>query len=51
MTCDLREGDIDPLGGGTVKLIPDHKDAPTRYTRKLIHGIRPSGNLYAEDTK
>jgi hypothetical protein len=25
VTCDLREGDIDPVGGGTVKLTPDHK--------------------------
>ena len=23
--CDLREGDIDPVGGGTVRLTPDHK--------------------------
>lgn len=23
--CWLREGDIDPVGGGTVKLTPDHK--------------------------
>jgi len=23
--CGLREGDIDPIGGGTVKLTPDHK--------------------------
>jgi hypothetical protein len=25
ITCALREGDIDPVGGGTVKLTPDHK--------------------------
>jgi len=25
ITCGLREGDIDPVGGGTVKLTPDHK--------------------------
>ena len=24
-TCGLREGDVDPVGGGTVKLTPDHK--------------------------
>jgi hypothetical protein len=24
-TCGLRDGDIDPIGGGTVKLTPDHK--------------------------
>lgn len=24
-TCSLRNGDIDPIGGGTVKLTPDHK--------------------------
>ena len=24
-TCGLRDGDIDPVGGGTVKLTPDHK--------------------------
>lgn len=23
--CGLREGDIDPIGGGTVRLTPDHK--------------------------
>ncbi len=23
--CGLREGDIDPVGGGTVRLTPDHK--------------------------
>lgn len=23
--CDLRKGDIDPVGGGTVRLTPDHK--------------------------
>ena len=25
ITCGLRGGDIDPVGGGTVKLTPDHK--------------------------
>jgi len=25
VTCGLRDGDIDPVGGGTVKLTPDHK--------------------------
>ena len=25
VTCDLRSGDIDPVGGGTVKLTPDHR--------------------------
>lgn len=24
--CGLRQGDIDPVGGGTVKLTPDHKN-------------------------
>lgn len=24
-TCGLKEGEIDPVGGGTVKLTPDHK--------------------------
>jgi len=24
-TCGLKNGDIDPIGGGTVKLTPDHK--------------------------
>ena len=23
--CDLKEGDVDPIGGGRVKLTPDHK--------------------------
>jgi len=23
--CGLRDGDIDPIGGGTVKITPDHK--------------------------
>ena len=25
VTCGLRNGDTDPIGGGTVKLTPDHK--------------------------
>lgn len=25
VACGLREGEIDPIGGGTVKLTPDHK--------------------------
>lgn len=25
ITCGLRQGDIDPVGGGTVRLTPDHK--------------------------
>ena len=25
MACGLRDGDTDPIGGGTVKLTPDHK--------------------------
>ena len=25
ITCGLRNGDVDPVGGGTVKLTPDHK--------------------------
>lgn len=24
-TCGLRQGDVDPVGGGTVRLTPDHK--------------------------
>lgn len=27
--CNLREGEIDPIGGGTVKLTPDHKTPHT----------------------
>jgi hypothetical protein len=23
--CGLKDGDIDPIGGGTVRLTPDHK--------------------------
>ena len=26
VVCGLRQGDIDPVGGGTVKLTPDHKN-------------------------
>ena len=26
VNCELREGDIDPVGGGTVRLTPDHKN-------------------------
>lgn len=26
IVCGLRQGDIDPIGGGTVKLTPDHKN-------------------------
>ena len=25
ISCGLRNGDIDPVGGGTIKLTPDHK--------------------------
>lgn len=25
ISCSLRNGDVDPVGGGTVKLTPDHK--------------------------
>ena len=25
-SCNLRDGDIDPIGGGIVKLTPDHKN-------------------------
>jgi hypothetical protein len=25
MACGLKNGDMDPIGGGTVKLTPDHK--------------------------
>ena len=25
ITCGLRNGDVDPVGGGTVKLTPDHR--------------------------
>lgn len=25
VTCGLRNGDVDPVGGGTVKLTPDHR--------------------------
>lgn len=25
ITCGLRDGDVDPVGGGTVKLTPDHR--------------------------
>ena len=25
-TCGLQEGDLDPVGGGTVRLTPDHKN-------------------------
>lgn len=25
MPCNMRQGDIDPVGGGTVRLTPDHK--------------------------
>ena len=25
VTCGLRKGDVDPVGGGTVRLTPDHK--------------------------
>lgn len=25
ITCGLRSGDVDPVGGGTVKLTPDHR--------------------------
>ena len=28
VTCGLGQGDIDPIGGGTVRLTPDHTDTP-----------------------
>ncbi len=33
--CGLKEGDIDPIGGGTVKLTPDHKNP---------HSIKPDSD-------
>ena len=29
--CGLRQGDIDPVGGGTVRLTPDHKSPHSLY--------------------
>ena len=29
--CGLRQGDIDPIGGGTVRLTPDHKNPHSLY--------------------
>ena len=31
VTCGLREGDVDPIGGGTVKLTPDHRTPHAVY--------------------
>lgn len=30
-TCNLKNGDVDPIGGGTVKLTPDHKNPHSLY--------------------
>ena len=32
VTCGLRQGDIDPIGGGTVRLTPDHKNPHSIYS-------------------
>lgn len=33
IVCGLRQGDIDPIGGGTVKLTPDHKQPHSVHAR------------------
>lgn len=40
MVCNLREGDIDPVGGGTVHLQPDHKQP---------HSIDPKADPHDPD--
>ena len=33
IVCGLRQGDIDPVGGGTVRLTPDHKSPHAIHAR------------------
>lgn len=43
-TCDLKQGDIDPVGGGTVRLTPDHKtphSISADTDRKSVDAWRP----------
>jgi hypothetical protein len=40
IVCGLKEGDVDPIGGGTVRLTPDHK-AP-HSTRARINAENPN---------
>ncbi len=44
--CGLHEGDVDPVGGGRVKLTPDHKN-PHSLNQMPTHPIRVSGRRYA----
>ena len=48
--CDLREGDIDPVGGGTVRLTPNHK-TPHAFMPRQTPRTLQSGNLYAAVTR
>jgi len=40
MVCGLREGEVDPIGGGRVKLTPDHKTP---------HAVQPDIDPYDPD--
>ena len=37
MKCGLKQGDIDPVGGGTVKLTADHKTPHSAHPRADAH--------------
>ena len=50
ITCGLRNGDIDPVGGGTVRLTPATK-LLTQSMRKLTQMARQNGSHYAADTR
>lgn len=45
-TCGLRDGEVDPVGGGRVKLTADHKRL-IRLTQTPILMTRHSGRPYA----
>ena len=47
-SCGLHEGAIDPIGGGTVKLTPDHV-TPHAVDPDSDPGIRNSGKRCAAD--
>ena len=42
----LRNGDIDPVGGGTVKLTPDHRTPHALHPEQILT-THPSGNHFA----
>jgi len=50
LICGLRQGDVDPVGGGTVKLTPDHKNPHSLYAA-ADPKTPPSGSRFAAGTR